>query len=59
MQRYTIDHAAIGTVAAHAGDAPFLGRSFTAYVSHQAADLAAGHRVMPELEDAKPFYQKR
>jgi hypothetical protein len=41
-------------VATHAGNAPFRGRDFEAYVPHYADYFATYHAIMLEGEGAQP-----
>ncbi len=49
-------HKVVSTVALHAGNAPYHGKSFEAYVLHYADYFSADHAMMSV--GRKPFYQK-
>ncbi|HEY7580541.1 MAG TPA: HD domain-containing protein [Acetobacteraceae bacterium] len=51
-------HSVVSTVATHAGNMPFHGRNFEAYVLHYADYFATDHAIMLEGEGAQPYYQK-
>ena len=49
-------HTVVSTVALHAGNAPYHGRTFEAYVLHYADYFSADHAMM--AVGNKPFFQK-
>jgi len=53
-----LPHIVVSTVATHAGNSPFHGRNFEAYVLHYADYFATDHAIMLEGDDKEPYYQK-
>lgn len=51
-------HTVVSTVATHAGNSPFHGSNFEAYVLHYADYFATDHAIMLEGVDKQPYYQK-
>lgn len=58
LKELGFDHSIVSSVATHAGNAPFHGRNFEAYVLHYADYFATDHAIMLEGEDRQPYYQK-
>jgi len=50
--------AVFGAVATHAGNSPFRGRNFAAYLLHDAAYFATDHATMQAGEAKQSYYQK-
>lgn len=58
LKELGFDHTVVSTVATHAGNSPFHGRNFEAYVLHYADYFATDHAIMLEGSGAQPYYQK-
>jgi hypothetical protein len=58
LKELGFDHTVVSTVALHAGNSPYHGRSHEAYVLHYADYFATDHAIMLEGPDKEPFYQK-
>ncbi|MDR3535003.1 MAG: HDIG domain-containing protein [Acetobacteraceae bacterium] len=58
LKELGFDHTVISTVATHAGNSPFHGSNFEAYVLHYADYFATDHAIMREPGDRQPYYQK-
>jgi hypothetical protein len=58
LKELGLPHTVVSTVAMHAGNSPFHGRNFEAYVLHYADYFATDHAIMLEGADKEPYYQK-
>jgi putative nucleotidyltransferase with HDIG domain len=58
LKELGLSHTVVSTVATHAGNSPFHGRNFEAYVLHYADYFSTDHAIMLEGEDKQPYYQK-
>ena len=58
LKELGFDHTVISTVATHAGNSPFHGSNFEAYVLHYADYFATDHALMLEPGQPQPYYQK-
>lgn len=58
LKELGFDHSVVSTVATHAGNSPFHGSNFEAYVLHYADYFATDHAIMQEPGDRQPYYQK-
>ncbi len=56
LKELDFPHQVVSTVALHAGNAPYHGETFEAYVLHYADYFSADHALM--TVGKKPFYQK-
>jgi hypothetical protein len=58
LKELGFEHTVISTVATHAGNSPFHGSNFEAYVLHYADYFATDHALMLEPNKPQPYYQK-
>jgi putative nucleotidyltransferase with HDIG domain len=58
LKELGLPHTVVSTVATHAGNSPFHGRNFEAYVLHYADYFSTDHAIMLEGDDKQPYYQK-
>jgi len=58
LKELGLPYTVVSTVATHAGNSPFHGRNFEAYVLHYADYFATDHAIMLEGADKEPYYQK-
>ncbi len=58
LKELGFDHTVVSTVATHAGNSPFHGSNFEAYVLHYADYFATDHAIMQEPGELQPYYQK-
>lgn len=58
LKELGFDHTIVSTVALHAGNSPYHGRSHEAYVLHYADYFATDHAIMQEPGEPEPYYQK-
>src|ERR1700722_18046012 len=58
LKELGLPHPVVSTVATHAGNSPFHGRNFEAYVLHYADYFSTDHAIMLEGVEKQPYYQK-
>jgi hypothetical protein len=58
LKELGFDHTIVSTVSLHAGNAPYHGRNYEAYVLHYADYFATDHAIMLEGPGKEPYYQK-